>query len=312
MTLQKREAVPLVLALAMLVAPWAAGQTSPVRQSAPVFRAGADAVTVDVAVQRDRRPVIGLKATDFEILDNGVAQEVTEVAYERLPIDVTLLLDVSASVTGEVLDELRRALRQVRTDLGPNDRLRLLTFNMRVNRLSDFSQPVSDIDAALAALRGAGSSAVFDGLAVALAAADVPGRRRLVVIFSDGQDSSSITDADTLLDMARRTTPTVAVILGAASSARPASLLRTTSALASATVGEISERIAGETGGIVTAVRPGESLSSKVRRMIQDFRSSYVLYFTPRGVERGGAHTLEVRVKRAGVDVRARRSYLWQ
>ena len=134
---------------------------------APIFRAGADAVTVDASVQRDRRPVIGLKAADFELLDNGVPQQITEVAYEKLPIDVTLLLDVSASVTGDVLDELRRALRQVRTDLGPGDRLRLLTFNMRVRRLVDFTQPAADIDGALASLRGAGSSAVFDA----------PGRR---------------------------------------------------------------------------------------------------------------------------------------
>ena len=307
---RNRGAVGVVLALAVLVVPCGAAPSA--QQSAPVFRAGADAVTVDVSVQRDRRPVTGLRATDFELLDNGVPQEVTEVAYERLPIDVTLLLDVSASVTGDVLDELRRALRQVRTDLGPADRLRLLTFNMRVHRLVDFTQPASDIDGALATLRGAGSSAVFDGLTVALAAPDAPGRRRLVVLFSDGQDSSSITDPDTLLDVVKRTTPTVAIILGSTPSERPASLLKTTSALASATVGTLSERIAGETGGIVTAVKPGENLSSRFRRMIQDFRSSYVLYFTPRGVERRGAHTLEVRVNRAGVDVRARRGYLWR
>lgn len=277
-------------------------------QLPPIFRAGADAVTVDASVQRDRRPVVGLKAVDFELLDNGVAQEITEVAYERLPIDVTLLLDVSASVTGEVLDELRRALREVRTDLGAGDRLRLLTFNMRVQRLVDFNQPASDIDNTLKLLRGGGSSGVFDGLAVALAAEDAPGRRRLIVLFSDGQDSSSITDGDTLLDVARRSTSTVAIILGSLLHDRPASLLRTTSDK----VGAFAERIASETGGIVTSVKPGENLSSKFRRMLQDFRSSYVLYFTPRGVERAGAHTLDVRVKRPGVTVRARRGYVWR
>jgi hypothetical protein len=45
--------------------------------------------------------------------------------------------------------------------------------------------------------------------------------------------------------------------------------------------------------------------------MVQDFRSSYVLYFTPKGVERAGVHTLDVRVKRNGAEVRARRSYAW-
>ena len=45
--------------------------------------------------------------------------------------------------------------------------------------------------------------------------------------------------------------------------------------------------------------------------MLREFRSSYVLYFTPHGVEPAGAHALEVRVRRAGVDVRARRGYVW-
>ena len=181
-----------------------------------------------------------------------------------------------------------------------------------VRRLVDFSDPAANIDEALGSVRGAGSSAVFDSLAVALSAFESPGRRRLVVLFSDGQDSSSISDADTLLEVARRTTPTVAIILGTPNPERPASVLRTSSAPSTSTVGALSDRIALETGGMVAPLKPGENLTSKFRRMLQEFRSSYVLYFTPRGVERSGAHTLEVRVTRPGVAVRARRGYVWR
>lgn len=299
-----------ILAASALMATSLLGQTA--QQQSPVFRASADVVTVDAAVQRDRRPVTGLKPADFELLDNGVPQEISDVAYERLPIDVTLVLDVSASVSGSVLEELGRALRQVRADLLPSDRLRLLIFNMSVRRLVDFSQPAANIDEALASVRGGGSSAVFDSLAVALSTFDAPGRRRLVVLFTDGQDSSSISDAETLLEVARRTTPTVAIILGTPNAERPASLLRTSSTVSTLSVGALSDRLALETGGLVAPLKPGENLTSKFRRMLQEFRSSYVLYFTPRGVERSGAHTLEVRVKRPGVDVRARRGYVWK
>jgi VWFA-related protein len=299
-----------ILAASALMATSLLGETA--QQQSPVFRASADVVTVDAAVQRDRRPVTGLKPADFELLDNGVPQEISDVAYERLPIDVTLVLDVSASVSGSVLEELGRALRQVRADLLPSDRLRLLIFNMSVRRLVDFSQPAANIDEALASVRGAGSSAVFDSLAVALSTFDAPGRRRLVVLFTDGQDSSSISDAETLLDVARRTTPTVAIVLGTPNAERPASLLRTSSTVSTLSVGALSDRLALETGGMVAPLKPGENLTSKFRRMLQEFRSSYVLYFTPRGVERSGAHTLEVRVKRPGVDVRARRGYVWK
>ena len=299
-----------ILAASALMATSLLGQMA--QQQSPVFRASADVVTVDAAVQRDRRPVTGLKPADFELLDNGVPQEISDVAYERLPIDVTLVLDVSASVSGSVLEELGRALRQVRADLLPSDRLRLLIFNMSVRRLVDFSQPAANIDEALASVRGGGSSAVFDSLAVALSTFDAPGRRRLVVLFTDGQDSSSISDAETLLEVARRTTPTVAIILGTPNAERPASLLRTSSTVSTLSVGALSDRLALETGGMVAPLKPGENLTSKFRRMLQEFRSSYVLYFTPRGVERSGAHTLEVRVKRPGVDVRARRGYVWK
>ena len=305
-------AAALLLATTVVMASPSGQVPPPTQQPATVFRTGADVVSVDASVQRERRPVTGLTAADFELLDNGVPQEVTEVTYEKLPIDVTLVLDVSASVTGSVLDELRRALRQVRTDLAGADRLRLLAFNMRVRRLVDFTQPSADVDLALASLRPGGSSAVFDALAVALATADAPGRRRLIVLFSDGQDSSSISDADVLLDVARRSTPTIATILASPVPERPASVLRTNASLASATVEALSDRLAAETGGMVTSVKSGENLTSKFRRMVQDFRSSYVLYFTPRGVQPAGPHTLEVRVKRPGAEVRARRGYIWR
>jgi VWFA-related protein len=301
----KRTAAAALVTTLALVVPARAQETAR-------FRTGTDAVAVEASVRRERRPVQGLKAADFELLDNGVAQEITEISYEKLPVDVTVLLDVSASVTGSALDELRRALRQLRADLTPQDRLRLITFNMRVKRLVDFTNAAPATDAALASLGGAGSSAVFDSLAVALSATVPTGRRQLVVLFSDGQDSTSITDADTLLDVARRSTPTVAVVLASQSRQRPASLLRHATKSAAATVGDLSEQIAAGTGGFVVNIAPGDNITSAFRRVLEQFRSTYVLYYTPRGVDPKGSHALDVRVKREKVEVRARRGYEWR
>ena len=102
------------------------------------------------------------------------------------------------------------------------------------------------------------------------------------------------------------------MILASPSPERPASLLRRRRRSARPPSARCRSGIAGETGGFVTTVEPGENLTTKFRRVLEDFRSSYVLYFTPRGVDRAGAHTLEVRVKRPGVDVRARRGYVWR
>ena len=56
----------------------------------PSFRATSNAVRVDVTVQQRGRPVTDLKLQDFEILDNGTPQVVTDMSYEKLPIDVTV------------------------------------------------------------------------------------------------------------------------------------------------------------------------------------------------------------------------------
>ena len=303
----------LAVAASLVAAPLGARQTAaPPQDPAPVFRAGADVVTVEASVRRERRAVVGLTAADFELLDNGVAQEISDVTYEKLPIDVTVVLDISSSVTGPVLDELRRSLKQLRTDLGARDKLRVVTFDMRVRRLVDFADPPSATDSALASVVASGSSAVFDSLAVALTAPVPAGRRQLIMLFSDGQDSSSISDAETLLDVARRSAPTVAMVLASTSTKRPASLQRSATKLGTATIADLADQIASDTGGYVVAISPGDNLTSTFRRVLEQFRTTYVLYFTPKGVDRQGTHTLEVRVKRAKVDVHARRGYVWR
>ena len=256
---------------------------------ASVFRAGADVVSVEASVRRDRRAVIGLTAADFEILDNGVPQQITDVSYEKLPIDVTVLLDVSASVTGSALDDLRRALKQLRSDLGGSDRLRLLTFNMRVRQAGGLHRsrrpPPTRRSRRSAAPAAAPCSTASPSRSQRRSP---PGRRQLIVLFSDGQDSSSITDADTLLDVARRSTPTVAVVLPGPSGSgrRRCCGRRRSDGLHS--VGDLADQIAGETGGFVAAIAPGENLTSTFRRVLEQFRASYVLYFTPNGVDGEG------------------------
>ena len=304
-----------ILVAGLVATMWAAIPAGAVPQQEPAatFRAGVDAVAVEASVRRDNRPVTGLKIGDFELLDNGVPQQISDLTYERLPIDVTVLLDVSASVTGAVLDQLRQSVRQLKADLGPRDRLKLVAFNMQVRRLADFEAPAAAADTAFASLSGRGSSAVFDSVAVQLASPAIEGRRQLIVLFTDGQDSSSISDPDALFDVARRTTATVDIVLPSAAPERnSASPFARSSGRPAITIGRMYDQLARETGGVVVTATPGENLASTFRRALADFRASYVLYFTPQGVSRSGAHTIDVRVKQDKTDVRARRGYIWK
>ena len=67
--------------------------------------------------------------------------------------------------------------------------------------------------------------------------------------------------------------------------------------------------LARETGGSVFPVSASTDLAAIFRQVLGDFRSAYVLYFNAKGVEQGGYHTLEVKVKRDDTSVQARRGY---
>jgi len=309
MRCQPRLALGLAATILASVPAGAASQQEP----RATFRTGADVVAVEASVRRDKRPVTGLKITDFELVDNGVPQQISNLSYERLPIDVTVVLDVSASVTGAVLDQLRQSVRQLKADLGPRDRLKLVVFNMQVRRLAGFEAPAAATDAAFASLSGRGSSAVFDAVAVQLASSAPEARRQLIVLFTDGKDSSSISDPDTLFDVARRTTATVDIVLASTAPERSnATPYARSPGQPPITVGRMYDQLARETGGLVVPATAEENLASTFRRTLDEFRASYVLYFTPQGVALSGAHTIDVRVKQDGADVRARRGYIWK
>ena len=267
----------------------------------PTFRGGVDMVTVGVSVHDGAQPVLGLQAQDFELRDDGVPQDVADVSFEKLPIDVTVAFDISQSVTGALLDQMRTALAQVGADLAPADRLEVLTFNMGIRRALQVDRNRAAVDAALGRVVPAGSTALLDAIAVTLMTPTSSERRPLVIVFSDGIDTASVTDRATLLELARHSNTTATLVLPASGGLGPEAPAR-----------KFYDQLAAETGGLVVSMRPRDDLAPTFRRVLADFRSSYVLHFTPKGVSPGGVHTLDVRVRRRGVEVRARRGYAWR
>jgi Ca-activated chloride channel family protein len=281
----------------------------------PVFRSSAAAVAVDVAVRnKSGRPVTGLSADDFELLDNGVTQKIDTISYGKLPIDVTIGLDASHSVTGTMLDRLRRAVTQLMRDLQKDDRLKLMLFNQRIARVVDFTNDVKSVEAAIHNVRAGGSTALRDAMSVALVSAAEPDRRQLVVFFTDGSDSSSTTSDDVLMTVAQRTRATLAFVVPGSfvtySILNPGMVAPVRTAVARpGTYPPLLTALARETGGSVLPVGGQVDLGAAFRRVLGDFRTTYVLYYTPRGVETGGYHTIEVRTAREGTQVQARRGY---
>ena len=287
-------------------------------QQQPTFRARTEAVTVDVNVRdKSRKTILGLTAADFVILDNGVRQEVDSVSYGKLPVDVTIGLDVSFSVTGDVLERLRRAVVQLMGDLVKGDRLKLVLFNMRVGRSVDFTTDVEVVERAIKSAQAGGGTALYDAISVSLVSASTPNRRQLVVFFTDGGDTSSTTSTDMLVTVAERTQATLSFVMPlrqesyAEANTAPGTIGFTITQMQASTlsVNGVFQQITSATGGSLLTVTPRDDIGSTFKKILEDFRSTYVLYFSPNGVERTGFHTISVQVERPDAVVQARRGY---
>ena len=264
----------------------------------PTFRTLVSSVAVDVSVYDSKRPVTGLTAADFEVLDNGVRQTVIDASYEIVPIDVTLLLDVSGSVEGRFLQTLVRASADVGRRLRPADRATLVTFNDRVRELVR-DAPADRLIAATAGIRASGNTSLFDALAYALISERREGRRQMMIALTDGRDTVSVLDRRVVMDAARRSD--MALFFVALALPDVPAGLRTPGFLG---------QLATLTGGAVQELSANADLSASFLRAFDDFRASYVVRYTATGVTRGGWHEITVRVKRpAQATVRARKGY---
>jgi VWFA-related protein len=279
----------------------------------PTFRSKTAGVMVDVTVRdANRRAVTGLTAKDFTLLDNEVAQQIDDVSYGKLPIDITVALDVSHSVSGGLLERLRQAVTQLMTDLGKDDRLKLVLFNMRVARTIDYTRDVRAVERAIRTASAGGGTSLIDALSVTLVSESVTGRRQLVVFFTDGSDSTSTTSQEMVVTVAQRTRGTLAFVVpstGVSSVTSEGTDLSLSAAVSRIPNYPLLLSLARETGGTILPVGGSANLSNAFKNVLNEFRSSYVLYYTPRGVDRAGYHRLTVHVKRNGARVEARRGY---
>jgi hypothetical protein len=291
-----RVALAALLTASAILAGSAAG---PQDQQASVFRTAVDGVSVSVSVRQGTQPVTGLTVDDFELTDNGVVQQIASLSFETLPIDVTLLLDVSTSVQGRRLERLKQSVRETTTLLGEDDRLRLIAVQFDLHQVFPFQ--AGGVPPPVDTLSASGGTALYDGLAAALMRAAEPDRRQLIVAYTDGQDTTSILDVDALTAIAGFADAVLHVVVAASSTS--------TRARSEIPAAGLLESLAGRTGGQLFLIDPAAPVTDAFRQAIEEFRTSYVLRYRPDGVGPGGWHEIGVTVKGGEYDVRARRGY---
>ena len=286
--------------------------------SGQTFRSGAEGVHVDVLVLDGKRPVGGLRAEDFLLRDSGVPQRIDSVAFEDLPLNVIFALDTSESVQGNPLDNLKIAAIAAVQLLRPADQAAVVTFDDYVTLRSDWTRDRVRLSSAIGASKSGGATALHDAAYTALTLrASQPGRT-LALIFSDGEDTASWLRGQAAIDIARRNDAVVyGVELRPKGRWTPGYLLDFHSGVqtgASAPRTRLMERfldaLAGETGGQVLNAGRAEQLHDRFVEIMTEFRTRYLITYSPTGVERTGWHPLEVTLKNRKGRVIARRGYL--
>jgi len=269
----------------------AAAGAAQVAQQAPVFVSRQDVVRLDVLVADRGRPLLGLKAADFAVLDNGVRQTIDFVSFDELPLNVVLNLDVSGSMTGQRLDDLRSAGRAVLDHLRADDRAALVSFTEAVAVRTELTGDLARLRSALDAGQAIGQTSIIDASLAGLVVAASGAGRSLMLAFSDGVDTASWLTPAVVLDTARRAD---VVVFGVTAGKVRAPFLRD---------------LADATGGDLVEVRSTSELRSTLVRILNEYRQRYLIAYTPTNIAASGWHTVSVSVSKQSATVKARPGY---
>ena len=273
----------------------------------PRFTTGVAAVRVDVLVTAGGRPVAGLTRADFDLRDNGVAQIVTDVSAETLPLNLISVLDLSGSVTGAPLANLKDGLTALIDALAPADRAALVTFSERIELPTPLTGDKALLRRLVAGVKSGGKTSVIDATFAGLALREADDGRTLLLLFSDGRDTSSWLTARTVLEAARRSDVVV----------YPVSVRMTNSLNMQVTGGHarddeglrLLDAFADDTGGRMFYAEGEGGLRKTFLDVLAEFRQRYVLSYTPAKVPADGWHTIEVKLRGRSGQVKARRGY---
>jgi Ca-activated chloride channel family protein len=259
-------------------------------------RTEVEAVLVPVIVTEGGRFVRGLRKRDFEVFEDGVAQQVVALASEESPLDLVLAIDISGSMES-ALEDVKAAVKQLLSRLRTGDAATLIGFNDTMFLVAEREKDQQAREQAVDLLSAWGGTALYDATVRAIELVGRNPGRKGVVVFSDGDDRHSLTSAD----------------VAAARVQGGNAMLYTVGFGAGASVTTLRTRLeeyARATGGRAFFPRQTAELDRVFGDIVAELSNQYVLSYVSTNTRRdGGWRAIRVRVRTGKYDVRARRGY---
>lgn len=251
----------------------------------------------------DGRLVPDLEREDFEVYDNGKVQPLTVFENKSMPIGVIVMLDTSGSMT-LILDRVKAAAEQFLIRMLPEDVGRVGAFNDKIEFLPE-DEFTGDRDRLISLLKDLDfgyPTRLWDAVDESLRRLEGVPQRKVVLVFTDGADTASRRDVDDVMQQARvKDVMVYSIGLGTE--------IFVGGRRVRSSPDKGLKKLSEETGGGYFLLKSSDELGPTFTRVAQELHSQYVLGFSPAVLD-GKLHKLDVKVRKAGMNTRARKSYL--
>jgi Ca-activated chloride channel family protein len=285
------------------------------------FRGGSDAVRVFVTVtDRDGRLATTLMRENFEVRDEGKPQPLTQFDNSPQPIRLVVMLDVSGSMAGN-LSLLRAAAAQLFSRLLTDDLARVGTFGRDVAISPSFTRNETELLTALpTAIDPDAPTPLWRAMREAIEALrGEDDQRKVVLVLSDGKDSGPVGFRDRpgsqgeIIDRARIEDVMIYAIGLRSRMTRSMPPGTGRAGLQAMLLADLPDpglaRVAEESGGGYIEIRYGQDLGAAFAAVADELHTQYLLAFAPPKRD-GKVHEIDVRVDKAGLKPRTRKSYV--
>lgn len=291
----------LAPASAQEVGPEANPPAAPYHGSGSAFRSRADLVVLPVTVTDVRQKfVTGLGMEDFQVYEDGLLQELEFFGADPVPLDLAVLLDTSASMTGNKIAMAQEAAGGFVRTLRPGDRAAVIEFNDAAYVRQPLIGDLARVESAIRTTTARGTTALHTALYIALKelaranpkTAEV--RRQAIVLLSDGEDTRSLVTADDVLELVRQSGIVIYTISLRSTSAD--SQGRTSQTLTASTRSWFTSQsdylmrtLAEETGGRAFFPRALQELVPVYGVIAEELASQYTLGYSSKNPRSDGA-----------------------
>jgi Ca-activated chloride channel family protein len=291
-----------VMTAALIAGAVAAGGSLTGAAQEPIFRSGTQFVPLFTTVtDAQGRLVPDLDRDQFTILDNGKPQMVSVFENETQPFTAIVMLDFSASMTAN-LDRLKQATEQFLIRMLPADKAQVGAFSDKIQFSGRFTSDRDDLIGALRDLQFGNPTRLYDAIWESIDLMDGVEGRKVVVAFTDGDDTASRRGLGDALDYARAREVMIYSIGLESEFFNGARVTRTRPDRG-------LKKLSEETGGGYFELKKSDELGPTFTRVVQELHSLYTIGFNPTALD-GKEHKLEVKLKQPGMLARARRSYV--